>query len=100
MSAYNGSSKKDNFVVSLSKYFDFIPFCHEDAILSHPIESMRLVLDKDGKIHAIGNKTKNNYTESILNYYANAAKTAKNNFADLYLLQNLQAVVCSKPNYI
>jgi uncharacterized protein YbgA (DUF1722 family)/uncharacterized protein YbbK (DUF523 family) len=75
--AYNGSSKKDDFVVSLSKYFEFIPFCPEDAILSHPRESMRLVLNKDGKIHAIGNKTKQDYTESILEFTDLAAKTAK-----------------------
>lgn len=75
--AYNGSSRKDDFVVSLSKYFEFVPFCPEDAILSHPRESMRLVLYKDGTIHLIGNKTNTDYTKAIIDYSLNAALKAK-----------------------
>ncbi len=75
--AYNGSSRKDDFVVSLSKYFEFVPFCPEDAILSHPRESMRLVVDKYGAIHAIGNKTNTDYTNPIIDYSLKAAQKAK-----------------------
>ena len=75
--AYNGSSRKDDFVVSLSKYFEFVPFCPEDAILSHPRESMKLVLDKNGTIRSVGNKTKTDYTKPIIEYSLNAAQKAK-----------------------
>lgn len=75
--AYNGSSRKDDFVVSLSKYFEPVAFCPEDAILSHPRESMRLVLDKDGKIHTKGNKTNTDYTQNIIDYAKKAVEKAK-----------------------
>jgi len=47
----------------LSKYFEYVSFCPEDTLWGHPRESIRLV--RDGEIKVIGNKTKEEYTQSL-----------------------------------
>jgi len=63
---FSGSHNRDTFVSKeLAKFVEYTPFCPEVLLLGAPRESIRLIRGEDKKIRVIGNKTKNDYTESL-----------------------------------
>jgi uncharacterized protein YbgA (DUF1722 family)/uncharacterized protein YbbK (DUF523 family) len=62
---YDGHGSKDDFIVeTLSKYFEFVPYCPEVEILGTPRDTIRLI-NKNNQLIAQNNKTKENITSSL-----------------------------------
>jgi len=61
---YDGASSKDLYILSLMKYFTFVPYCPEASVFGTPRETIRLV-ESDGKIKVITNQTQNDVTQQL-----------------------------------
>jgi len=78
---YDKGHKEDRFIThKMGKYFDFIPFCPEEEVLGTPRESIRLVSSDSGEtIRVLGNKTKTDVTQKLLDVSKDSIPLFKKN---------------------
>lgn len=85
---FDGSMISSEVVKAMMPYVEFIPICPEMAIgLGVPRDSIRLI-DVDGTNHLIGNKTAIDYTDVMLDYVSQVAKTYNENSIDGFILKS------------
>lgn len=85
---YDGSMISSEVVKAMIPFVEFIPICPEMAIgLGVPRDSIRLI-DVDGSNHLIGNKTAVDYTEAMLKYVNQVAKSSDGTSADGFILKS------------